>query len=153
MKPIKTIAGEILLYFYYLQRTDTIKLRDALLSFQLRHFPEDRKEKGILLEHRTDSILNVNELINYHDSDLFNAINYLNDCCLITMNESQDSGGVHLLNLKLTALGFDLIEGIERGREERTQFNVTFNFNLENNVTVENLLKAELGSLIKASIF
>ncbi|MEZ4104079.1 MAG: hypothetical protein R3B60_02200 [Candidatus Paceibacterota bacterium] len=152
MKPIKKIAGEMLLYFYWLQRSDSTKLHDAMLSFQLRHFPTDRKQTGPLLERRDTSILNVDELSSYTDVDLYNALGYLSDCYLITLGQSKDNFGVHFLNIKLTASGFDIIEGVERGDEERTQFNVTFNFNLKNEITVESLLRAEFGSLIKASI-
>ena len=44
MKPIKTIAGKVLLYFYSVQRTDNARLLDTVLDFQMRNF-NNRKEK------------------------------------------------------------------------------------------------------------
>jgi hypothetical protein len=153
MKPVKTIAGEMLLYFYLIQRQDVSKLKDAMLSFMLRHFSEDRKQVGAELDRRDNSILNIDEFKNYSDNDLYNAITYLNDSNLINFNDSKDNVGDHIINLKLTSYGIDLIESIERGKEEQNNFNMTFNFNITNNdITVESLLKAEFGSLIKASL-
>jgi len=71
---------------------------------------------------------------------------------LIDYKDSPDNTGSNLFNLKVTASGVDIIEGIERGAEEKRVFNMTFNFNITNDVTVESLLKAEFGSLIKASL-
>lgn len=152
LKTIKTIAGEILLYFYWLQRHDLTKLSDAILSFQLRHFPKESGQIGPVLQRRNESILNIDELNKYTDADLFNALVYLHDCGLIVYNASPSNTDTSLINLRVTSGGIDIIEGIERGQDERSQFNVVFNFNLTNNVTVESLLKAELGSLIKASL-
>jgi len=39
LTPIKTIAGEILLYFYYLQRKNATDLNFAILNFRLRLTP------------------------------------------------------------------------------------------------------------------
>jgi len=84
--------------------------------------------------------------------DIFNALIYLSDSYFVTYSESKTTAGSHIHGMKVTAKGIDLIEGIERGREEKKEFNVTFNFNIQNNITVESLLKAELGSLIKVSL-
>ena len=152
MKPLKKISGEILLYFYWLHRRDSSKLHDAILTFQLRQFSQDRKEVGPALERRNESVMNIDELKEYSDGDLLNAIKYLCDYRLITFNISKTNVGDIFLNFEVTAHGVDLIEGIERGDVERNQFNVTFNFKINNEITVESLLKAELGSLIKASL-
>lgn len=152
LKTIKTIAGEVLLYFYWLQRRDLAKLSDAILSFQLRHFPKESGQVGPVLQRRTESILSIEELKKYTDADLFNALAYLNDHGLIEYNASPTNTDTSFINLRVTSSGIDIIEGIERGQDERSQFNVVFNFNLTNNVTVESLLKAELGSLVKASL-
>lgn len=149
---IKKISGEVLLYFYWIQRQDISKLCDTSMSFQLRHFPIDKKNTGPELERRHETILNISELKLYSDGDLYNALNYLYDCGLINFNKSSTNVGDHILNIQLTASGVDIIEGIECGNTEQEYFNITFNFNVQNNITVESLLKAELGSLFKASL-
>jgi hypothetical protein len=152
MKSIKKIAGEILLYFYWIQRKDIAKLSDSNLSFQLRHFKDGRKEKGPKLNHRDETIFNVEKFKKYNDGDLYNSLNYLYEGGMINFNKSSSNVGDNIINIKLTAYGIDIIEGIERGEEEKKEFNVTFNFNIYINVTVDSLLKTELGSLIKVSL-
>lgn len=150
MVSIKKIAGEILLYLYILQRQDIGKLKNAMLSFALWHLPEGKE--GAQLDRRSETILGVSDFDAYTDNDLYNALSYLYESALIDFRDSRDSAGSHLINLKVTSHGIDMVEGIERGPEEKRVFNTTFNFNITNDVTVESLLKAEFGSLIKASL-
>lgn len=152
MTPIKKIAGEMLLYFYLLQRRDVSQLSDKILSFQMRYFSPGRAEEGPLLNDRNATILNIVEFEQYRDADLLNSLTYLGDCGLIDVSDSQGTVDHTFLNIRVTARGIDLIEGIERGEKEKTEFNVTFNFNVSNNVTVESLLRTELGSLFKLSL-
>lgn len=152
MTPIKKISGEILLYLYLLQRQDVGKLKNATLSFGLWHKPKNSEGSGAQLDRRPQSIFQVSDFDAYSDNDLYNALVYLYDSGLIDYKNSQDNTGSNLFNLKVTASGVDIIEGIERGAEEKKIFNMTFNFNITNDVTVESLLKAEFGSLIKASL-
>ncbi len=150
--PIKTIAGEILLYFYLLQRKNVTDLSYAMLNFRLKLTPETKIE-GIEMQQRNESILKEEKFNTYSDVDLFNALTYLNELGLISYEDVKDiSGGSHLRDFKITAQGIDLIEGIERGQLEKRDFNITFNFNIKNDVTVESLLKAEFGSIFKASL-
>ena len=150
--PIKTIAGEILLYFYLLQRKNVTDLSYAMLNFRLRLTPETKIE-GIEMQQRNESILKEEKFNTYNDVDLFNALTYLNELGLISYEDVKDiSGGSHLRDFKITAQGIDLIEGIERGQQEKRDFNISFNFNIKNDVTVESLLKAEFGSIFKASL-
>lgn len=150
--PIKTIAGEVLLYFYLLQRRNVTDLKYAMLNFRLRLSPETKIE-GIEMQDRKISILKEEKFDPYSDVDLFNAVTYLNELGLISYEEMKDvSGGSHINELKITARGIDLVEGIERGKQEKREFNITFNFNIKNDVTVESLLKAEFGSIFKASL-
>lgn len=150
MKTIKTISGEILLYLYLLQRQDVGKLKGQMLHFGLWHNPT--ASEGAQMSNRSKSIFNTKDFDAYTDNDLYNALVYLYDSSLVDYSESKDNTGSHFLNLKVTSYGVDIIEGIERGEEERKIFNVTFNFNVTNDVTVESLLKAEFGSLFKASV-
>lgn len=150
-KPIKTIAGEILLYFYFLQRKNITDLSAEVLSFFFKRTPENTLD-GIVIPDRDKTFFNNEKFSEYTDVDIFNALIYLNDSYFITYSESKTTAGSHIHNMKVTSKGIDLIEGIERGKEEQNEFNVTFNFNVQNNITVESLLKVELGSLIKASL-
>lgn len=152
MVPIKKIAGEILLYLYLLQRQDIGKLKNARLSFGLWHRTKESESSGAQLDRRPQTIFQVKDFDAYSDNDLYNALVYLYDSGLIDYKDSPDNTGSNLFNFKVTASGVDIIEGIERGAEEKRVFNMTFNFNITNDVTVESLLKAEFGSLIKASL-
>lgn len=150
MTSIKKIAGEILLYLYLLQRQDVGKLKSEILSFGIWHIPPEKQ--GAQLERRSETLFKVSDFDSYTDNDLYNALVYLYDSSLIDYTDSRDTFGSHFVNLKVTSLGTDIIEGIDRGPEEKKVFNVTFNFNITNDVTVESLLKAEFGSLIKGSL-
>ena len=60
--------------------------------------------------------------------------------------------GIHCHGLRLTAYGVDIIEGIEKSDKEKEAFKINFNIKLAENINIESLIKAELGSLIKASL-
>lgn len=150
-KPIKTIAGEILLYFYFLQRKNITDLNMEIFSFFFKRTPENTLD-GIEIPGRDKTFFNNEKFAEYTDVDIFNALIYLNDSYFVTYSESKTTAGSYIHNMKVTARGIDLIEGIERGQEEKKEFNVTFNFNIQNDITVESLLKAELGSLFKVSL-
>ena len=151
LKPIKTIAGEILLYFYLLQRKNITDLNLAMLHFSFKRNPNNQVD-GMEMPGRDKTILKDEKFEGYSDVDIFNALMYLSDSYLIDYKESKSTAGSHLHQLKITASGINIIEGIERGEEEKREFNVTFNFNVQNNVTLESLLKAEFGSIFKASL-
>lgn len=150
MTSIKKISGEILLYLYLLQRQDVGKLKSAILSFGMWHLPEGKD--GAQLERRSETIFKISDFDAYNDNDIYNALVYLHDSNLVEFNDSRDSAGSNLVNLKVTSYGVDMVESIDRGAEEKQNFNVTFNFNITNDVTVESLLKAEFGSIFKASL-
>tara|TARA_B100001989_G_C24539661_1_gene466739 strand:+ start:1648 stop:2109 length:462 start_codon:yes stop_codon:yes gene_type:complete len=152
MKTVKTISGEILLYFYLLQRQDVGQLKDARVSFGFWQSRQDNNVSGVQLDRRSESIFGVDDFKEYTDNDLYNAIVYLSDSGLIDFKDSPDNTGSNLFNFKVSAYGIDIVEGIERGEEEKKVFNMTFNFNINNDVTVESLLKAEFGALFKASV-
>lgn len=151
MEPIKTIAGKILLYFYSVQRTEYAKLHDFSVSFQMRHFsnPDERSPK--MERSSTNELLENLLKISNRDNDIYNALLYLNGSGFIEMKESKDNVGIHLYNFQLSNHGIDIIEGIERGNDEKQIFNVTFNIKVADNVNVDSLVKAEVGSLLKAS--
>ena len=143
MKPIETISGQLLLYFYLLYRKNPSKLHNTIIHFKVTNFTNDGMSiDPTLIE--TD-IFNIKELQDYSDVDLYNALQYLKSKNFInydlfsTVNKEEYQ---HIHKLILTTNGVDIIEGIERGDFERKQFNITFNFNITNNTTIESLLKA-----------
>ena len=150
MKSIQTIAGELLLYFYWLHRTNPTLLHDEMIEFQVRHFSDNTHDSSPVL---TDKLIPQPflDLKDYSDVDLYAALKYLYDKNLIRYSLGHTNVHDYFSKIELTANGVDIIEGIEKGDSERKQFNITFNFNITNNTTIESLLKAELGSLFKAS--
>lgn len=49
-------------------------------------------------------------------------------------------------DMKLTAHGFNIIEGVERDTNNtKKQFNITFNFKLESVLKIDSLLKNKFG--------
>ncbi len=149
MTTIKKISGEILLYLYLIQRQDAGKLKNIMLTFGTRALP-DRKST-LQLDSRSESVFKINDFDFYSDNDIYNALVYLYDSSLIEYKESRYNTGLHLINFKVTSSGINIVESIERGSGERQNFNMTFNFNIKNNVTVESLLKTKFESIFKAS--
>ncbi|XOB41827.1 MAG: hypothetical protein ACKKMS_00285 [Candidatus Nealsonbacteria bacterium] len=150
MEPIKRIAGKILLYLYYIQRDDYAYLNDFLLSFQMRGFLKG--EKSPAMDNREHKICKSLIEISRSDNDIYNALIYLHEKGFISMSRSQDNVSEQFLNIRVSSEGIDMIEGIERGEKERQEFHITFNIKLADNINIESLIKAELGSLIKASL-
>jgi len=151
MEQIKTIAGKILLYFYSIQRSDYVKLHDFVLEFQMRHF-SDKNEKSPKVIHKDNEIVQNLLKIAGDDNNVYNALKYLEDKGFIEMSKSSDNVSDNLLNFSVSSAGIDIIEGIERGKEEKREFNIIFNIKVADNINIESLIKAELGSLIKASL-
>ena len=152
MEPIKKIAGKILLYFYSIQISDYVKLHDLILEFQMRHF-SDKNDKSPKITHKKNEI--VQNLINIsgNDNNVYNALAYLQSEGLIEMSKSSDNVSDNFLNFSVSSMGVNIIEGIEKRAEERDNFYITFNIKLADNVNIDSLIKTELGSLIKTSLF
>lgn len=144
---IKKISGEILLYFYAQQRKSVVGLRDHILEFSY----VQGDGNNLRLQARSETILNIDKFKDYTDNDLFLAIDYLDKKGFLEFQTAQDTGGYYLHDIQLGLGGIDIVEGIERSPEEVRIFNITFNFNIENKVTVESLLKTEFGSIFKIS--
>ncbi len=135
---------------YLLQRQDVGKLKSSIVSFRIWHLPVGQSAPQ--LENRSSTIFNIDEFNKYSDGDIYNALVYLFDSGLIFYNDSQENTGSNLMNLRVTSDGVDMVENIDKGSEEKRQFNITFNFNITNEMTFESLLKAEFGSIFKASL-
>ena len=141
--PIKKIAGDVLLLLYYLQRQQGY-CDEGILSFDRNVGSSDTRNqsefwKKILAASRQSA------------TNAYNALRYLQEKGFISFKESRDTGGYHFINISVTGFGVDIIEGIERGPEERREFHVTFNIKLADNVNIDSLIKGEIENVIKLS--
>ncbi len=139
-KTIKEIAGEILLYFYVLQRKNYSELEKQQFNFLIRN--------GIKLENKTKNELTEK----YSDSDLYNALRYLENKNFVQFAKNGETNiEKAFVVIELTADGMDIIEGVKRG-DGKSIYKTTFNFNLnidsllklENNINLESIIKASL---------
>lgn len=145
MKTIKKIAGDLLLYFYSLQRQN--KLDPAhIISF------EGHPGRDINLNDKSEFGENILKLAAGSPIDTYNALKYLEEKAFIDFKKTGTTSGIIIHGTSLTAYGVDIIEGIERGEEEKKEFHITFNIKLADTINIESLIRAELGSLIKASL-
>lgn len=142
MKPIKKIAGEVLLFFYAKQR------KGGFESLDIIHFTDwkDIKMPG------DNDITKGLKAISASAADIYNALEYLEDSGYLSYRRSRNTGGDMMHQFRVTAGGIDIVEGIERDEEAKHNFTVNFNIKLADSVTVESLIKNELGSLIKTSL-
>lgn len=137
---IKQVSGKILLALYVVQLENPVKLERSSIVFQTATKPK--------LE--TDSWLrNVLHRISENDAMLYNGINYLLEKGLIANKNTKGiMGGLLLMGLHLTDSGIDIIEGVDQGPAEQKVVKSLFNFNFSANVTLDSLLKAEVGNIV-----
>lgn len=84
--------------------------------------------------------------------DIYNSLVYLKGHRLIDYNKMGDTGSENFAGFKVTSNGVDIIEGIERTEEQKRQFNIIFNLKLADNISIDSLIKNEIGSIFKASV-
>lgn len=142
MKQINQFAGDILLLLYGLQVKNGFLDRRGI-SFHLN------SEKLRIIEGSTL----VDPVLNLTDNSVpaaYGAMKYLIEEKLVSYEKGLGSGRrIIYRNLSVTSKGVKLIEDVGKGEAERKQFNLIFNIKLADKITVESLLKAELGSLFK----
>ena len=112
-------------------------------------------EKQIKIIDKDNSVIQNLLKISNNGNEIYNALVYLRDKKFIEViagNYLLEEYQEHFQKFRVSALGIDMIEGIERGKEEKSKFNIIFNIKLAENMNVESLLKTEVGSLIKASL-
>ncbi|MCD6410390.1 hypothetical protein J7K92_00375 [bacterium] len=141
MKPIKKIAGDILLLLYALQR------KRGSLDAEIISFDRDMNSKAEL--EKSELGKKLLKVAAESITDVYNAMRYLEEGCFISFKESNDNMTYYFFNLRVTKSGIDIVEGIERGEKERKEFHITFNIKLADNVNLESLIKNEVGSFIK----
>lgn len=145
MTPVKHIAGDLLLFFYDCQRKNGFAPKNVIRFggvFEGKIDLQDNSEFG-------KQLLDVSR---GSPADAYNALRYLEEKHFLAFGKSTDTAGDLLHGFHVTAFGVDIIEGIERGPEEKNEFHVTFNIKLADNINVDSLIKAELGSLLKGLI-
>ena len=140
MKPIKTIAGKVLLYFYFVQRTDNAKLLDTVLDFQMRNF-DNRKEESPILVGKENLIKKSLLQIAGSANNLYNALKYLEDKGFIETKYSPSRTRDKFSCFRVVSGGVDVIEGILRGKKEKEEFCTVFNIKLADKIKLEDLQK------------
>ncbi len=152
MKPIKTISGNLLLLLYTLQRKARLSVY-TILDFEFSG-ALPLGEDAIKLAETSELARQLLELTSGSGEDVYNALRYLKEKEFVNYREEAIGGGTHCIReLSVCADGIDIIEGIERGEDEKKEFAVTFNIKVDNTFNVESLIKAELESIFKGSLF
>lgn len=144
MEPIKKIAGDLLLFFYAQQRK--------------RGFPDENiiefgnaENMGVVVKKST-SIEGIMTVCKGSSTDAYNAIQYLREKSFIECNESDETNGILIYGIRVTAQGVDIVEGVERDKEGRDMFYITFNIKLADNINVESLIKNEVDAIFKLGL-
>lgn len=137
---IKQTAGKILLSLYVVQLDNPVKLERGRIVF--KHSSRPKLEADSWLKEVLHSITE-------NDTLLLNAFNYLLDKGLIANKNSKGiMGGLLLLGLHLTDTGIDVVEGVEQGTEGQKIVKSLFSFNFNANISLDSLLKAEVGNIV-----
>ena len=144
--PVKILAGKIMLYFHYLHRIDPFKLSGHFI-----YFDKDPSTDRLVFhsDEKSDIHKNLKIISSDNDVDILNAIEYLLDKGLLEARRDLKPLGTMagFGIIKLTASGVDLVEGIEKSERQKQEFSTVFNLTIQNNITIDNLLKAELSAL------
>lgn len=143
MKSTKKLSGELLLYFYAKQR------QRGFNSHEIMRFTD---WDNIKLVGQSGMEAEVAKLSSNY-ADLYNAILYLGEKGYLYFKQSRNSGGDMIHSFRVTAPGVDIIEGVERDTAAKQNFTVNFNIKVADNITVESLIKNELGSVFKGSLW
>ncbi len=138
---IKETAGKVLLYFYQLQRTVPLSMRYRQLGF----INKKTGSMGLTSDKKwlTSNLLDINP----STTDIYNAFTFLTDKGLIRSKGRATAEATIYVGIHLTDAGVDIVEGIERGSDGKQEFTVTFNINVADNVTVDGLVRENLGML------
>jgi len=148
MKNIKKIAGNILLYLYTRKRKKGFE-DDIQIQFEHAH-----GDKIVSFIPKNGNKLEK-DLFNISDKqapNLYNALQYLDETGFVFCKTSLSTGGTIFYNLHITAIGIDIVEGVDNTEESRNEFNMTFNINLAENINLESLIKTELDSIVKLAL-
>lgn len=138
---IKEISGGVLLYLYVANREDPLDtdFRNYYFRYDESQWASEKK----LNEFQSQLL----QTAQGSEKDLLNAIMYLHDAGLIFIEtDGSDMGGRMYRDMRPTAAGIDLIEGIEREEgSTRHKFNITFNFKLDSLMKIAPTLANKFG--------
>ena len=140
---IKETAGKILLYFYQLQRTVPLTMKDRQLGFI------DRKTAGLYVtsdkKWLTNNLLDINPVA----TDVLNAFTFLIDKGFLQTRERATAEAKIYVGIQLTSTGIDVVEGIEGGPEGKQEFAATFNIPVESGANIESVIHDNLRTLLE----
>lgn len=142
MTPVNKIAVDLLFFFYDLQRKNGFSSNSIVRFAGIFEGKIDLQGKGVLCEQ-------LLMIARGSSADAYNALHYLEEKNFLAFKKSTDTAGDLLHGFRVTAYGMDIVEGIDRGPEGKNEFNVTFNVKLADNVSVDSLIKADVGGLLK----
>lgn len=144
MAPIKKTAGDLLIFLYASQRKRGFSDGEIVEFGNVGEMGvvtnSSNLSKGLLKAGNESAV------------DVYNALHYLEEKGFVSFRENHTNISDYFHNIRVTASGIDIIEGIERGEEARDRFHVTFNIKLSDNINIDSLIKNEIGSLIKTSL-
>ena len=140
---IKETAGKILLYFYQLQRTVPLTMKNRQLGFV------DRKNGGLYLTSDKKWLTNNLLDINPASADILNAITFLIDKNFIQSLERTTGEAKIYVGIQLSATGIDIVEGIEGGSDGKQAFTSTFNILVDGSANIESVIKDNLSALLE----
>lgn len=139
---IKEVAGRTILYFYQLQRAAPASMQHRQLGFI------DKADGKVSLT--SDKKWFSKDLIDIggSSSDVYNAFRFLLDKGFIGAQERAKAGARIYIEIRLTASGIDIVEGVESSRDGRQQFSATFNMHGDS-ADVNGLIREHLESFLK----
>lgn len=142
MKTIQKMSEELLLSFYVMQNKKGYITKNTIAFMGPSTW---RFHSGESAVREVLTLISAGSVIN-----LKNAFQYLKDKRLIDFQANgifQES--IEIYNLSITAAGVDIIEGVGGAETEKGKYQMAFNVKLADNINVESLIKAELGSIFK----
>lgn len=141
---IKETAGKILLYFYQLQRTVPLTMKNRQLGFV------DRKSGGLYLTSDKKWLTNNLLDINPATTDIFNAFNFLIEKGYIQTVERSTGEAKIYVGIQLSSSGIDVVEGIEGGLDDKQIFASNFNIKVDGTADIESIIKDNLSVLLES---
>lgn len=138
---IKSTAGKMLLYLYKMQRSTPIDMPKRQLVFV------DKPGKGVAMT--SDKVWLAKDLleINGSGADVYNAFRFLLDKEYVKSNLRLSPQAMVYTGLELTAMGIDIVEGVERDSGGATAFSEAFNMSVEAGTKVDKVVEQQLSSL------
>ncbi len=132
---VKATAGKLLLYIYKLQRSAPLDMLKRQIVFV------DKQSKGVALT--SDKVWLASDLleINPNGSDIYNAFQFLINQEFIMAKSRLVPNARIYADIELTAIGFSIVEDIERDSEGARAFQDKFNVGVRSGVTIDKVIE------------